>query len=73
MIEGMVTSLAERLKTSPDDTEGWVQLMRSYMVLGRAADARNALVDARLAVVDPMKRAAVDSAARELGVPGAAP
>lgn len=35
MIEGMVTSLAARLAENPGDLEGWKQLGRSYMVLGR--------------------------------------
>jgi hypothetical protein len=29
MIEGMVSGLAERLKTQPDDIEGWLRLIRS--------------------------------------------
>lgn len=35
----MVQSLAERLKTSPDDAEGWGMLARSYATLGRPAEA----------------------------------
>jgi cytochrome c-type biogenesis protein CcmH len=38
-IEGMVSKLAERLKTRPDDATGWLMLGRSYTVLGRADDA----------------------------------
>jgi cytochrome c-type biogenesis protein CcmH len=51
MIESMVTQLAARLKDEPDDVEGWLRLIRSYVVLGRvdaAAEAgRNALVGVR--------------------------
>jgi cytochrome c-type biogenesis protein CcmH len=34
MIRGMVKGLAARLKTNPDDPEGWVRLVRAYAVLG---------------------------------------
>lgn len=35
----MVQSLAERLKASPDDAEGWGMLARSYATLGQPAEA----------------------------------
>ena len=38
-IAAMVGQLAERLKTRPDDAEGWIMLARSYTVLTRYADA----------------------------------
>lgn len=41
-IQAMVTGLAKRLETNPGDTEGWLMLGRSYMVLQqyqKAADA----------------------------------
>jgi cytochrome c-type biogenesis protein CcmH len=38
-IEGMIAKLAERLKTAPEDAEGWAMLGRSYGVLGRYAEA----------------------------------
>ena len=38
-IEAMVDKLAERLKTTPDDAEGWSMLARSYAVLGRFGEA----------------------------------
>ncbi|MEP0509777.1 MAG: c-type cytochrome biogenesis protein CcmI, partial [Aurantimonas coralicida] len=34
MIEGMVSQLAARLETNPNDVEGWKRLIRSYTVLG---------------------------------------
>ncbi|WP_114376953.1 c-type cytochrome biogenesis protein CcmI [Elioraea thermophila] len=43
MIEGMVQRLAERMRETPDDAEGWLSLARAYRVLGRAAEAREAL------------------------------
>ena len=40
-IRGMVAGLAQKLKTNPDDPDGWVRLVRAYAVLGetRARDA----------------------------------
>jgi cytochrome c-type biogenesis protein CcmH len=46
MVESMVARLAERLQTEPDDLEGWLQLGRSYTMLKRPADARDALGNA---------------------------
>lgn len=43
MIETMVASLDEKLKQNPKDAEGWRKLVRSYVVLGRADDAKAAL------------------------------
>ncbi len=43
MIEGMVAGLAEKLKQSPDDVDGWERLVRSYVVLNRPNDALEAL------------------------------
>jgi cytochrome c-type biogenesis protein CcmH len=42
-IERMVDGLAERLRAQPDDETGWAMLARSYMVLGRYAEAATAL------------------------------
>ena len=36
---GMVGRLAERMKSTPADTEGWIMLARSYAALGRYADS----------------------------------
>lgn len=69
MIEGMVASLAEKLKATPADADGWARLIRSYMVLGRTADARAALGQARIALAgDAAKVALIEAAARELGL-----
>jgi len=43
MIETMVASLDEKLRANPADREGWMRLVRSYVVLGRADAARDAL------------------------------
>src|SRR5215472_11432718 len=41
-VNAMVDSLAERLKSRPDDAEGWSLLARSYRALGRYAEAAQA-------------------------------
>lgn len=38
-IEKMVGELATRMKAEPDNAEGWTMLARSYLVLGKYADA----------------------------------
>ncbi|WP_192385699.1 c-type cytochrome biogenesis protein CcmI [Mesorhizobium silamurunense] len=43
MIETMVAGLDDRLKQNPRDEEGWMRLIRSYVVLGKAGQARGAL------------------------------
>ena len=43
MIEGMVAQLDEKLRASPRDPEGWRRLLRSYQVLGKVAEAQDAL------------------------------
>lgn len=50
MIRGMVERLATRLKQNGDDVEGWLRLVRAYMVLGERDQAKAALADARQAV-----------------------
>ncbi|MCP4328954.1 MAG: c-type cytochrome biogenesis protein CcmI [Alphaproteobacteria bacterium] len=46
MIESMVGQLATRLEDNPDDRDGWLRLSRSYEVLDRPADARDAMARA---------------------------
>ncbi|MER8926777.1 c-type cytochrome biogenesis protein CcmI [Mesorhizobium sp. M0859] len=43
MISTMVAGLDERLRQNPRDEEGWMQLVRSYAVLGKTDQARDAL------------------------------
>jgi len=69
MIEGMVAQLAERLRSEPNDAEGWARLVRSYMVLGRQDDARAALAEARSVLAGAEDRLAlVESEARATGL-----
>ena len=52
MIEGMVARLADRLKKDGSDVPGWIQLVRSYRVLGNADKAKTATADARTALAN---------------------
>jgi cytochrome c-type biogenesis protein CcmH len=50
MIRGMVDRLATRLKQNGDDVDGWLRLIRAYVVMGDLEKAKSALSDARQAV-----------------------
>ena len=56
MIRGMVERLAVRLKQNGDDVEGWLRLVRAYMVMGDHDKAKGALTDARQAVANDAER-----------------
>jgi cytochrome c-type biogenesis protein CcmH len=56
MIHTMVDRLATRLKQNGDDVEGWLRLVRAYMVMGDRDKARSALTDARQAVANDAER-----------------
>ena len=56
MIRGMVERLAVRLKQNGDDVEGWLRLVRAYMVMGDRDKAKTALGDARQAVANDAER-----------------
>ena len=56
MIRGMVERLATRLKQNGDDVEGWLRLVRAYMVMGDRDKAKSALADARQAVANDAER-----------------
>jgi cytochrome c-type biogenesis protein CcmH len=71
MIRGMVQRLADRLRQDGSDVDGWLQLLRSYMVLGEADKARAAVTDARRALAnDSDKLRRLDEGAKSLGVDG---
>ncbi len=70
MIEGMVAQLAAKLDANPADGAGWARLIRSYMVLGKADEAKAALAKARDALSgDATALAGVNEAAKAAGVP----
>jgi cytochrome c-type biogenesis protein CcmH len=56
MIRGMVDRLATRLKQNGDDVEGWLRLVRAYMVMGERDKAVSALADARQAFANDAER-----------------
>ncbi len=56
MIRGMVERLANRLKQNGDDVDGWLRLVRAYLVMGERDKAKSALTDAREAVAKDAER-----------------
>lgn len=69
MIKGMVAKLADRLKTNPNDADGWIKLIKSYQVLNDPASAKDALNTALLAFTnDPANRDKIVAAATNLGL-----
>jgi cytochrome c-type biogenesis protein CcmH len=71
MIQGMVERLSERLHRDGADVEGWLRLVRSYVVLGQPDKARAAVVDARRALAgDAIKLRRLDDFLKGLGLEG---
>ena len=71
MILGMVDRLATRLKQDGNDVEGWLRLVRAYMVLGDRDKAKGALVDARQAVAsDAGKLQQLNEGLKSFGLDG---
>jgi len=70
-IRGMVARLANRLKKDGSDFDGWLQLVRSYVVLGERDKAMSAVTDARQAIAgDAEKRQRFDDFVKSLGLCG---
>jgi cytochrome c-type biogenesis protein CcmH len=69
MIQGMVDGLADRLAKDPRDAAGWIQLIRSRIVLGERNLAERALNDA-LAVFkdDPVEQRRISEMASMMGI-----
>jgi cytochrome c-type biogenesis protein CcmH len=71
MVRGMVARLAERLKQDGSDVDGWMRLVRSYVVLGERDKALTAVADARQAFgTDTDKRNRFDAFVKSLGLEG---
>lgn len=69
MIRGMVDRLAKRLKDNGDDVEGWLRLVRAYMVLGDNDGTKAALADARQAVAkNPERLRQLNDGLKSLGL-----
>jgi cytochrome c-type biogenesis protein CcmH len=71
MVRGMVDRLAARLAADGSDADGWVRLVRAYLVLGEVDKARAALADARKALAaNPEKLNMLETQVRSLGLQG---
>lgn len=71
MVRGMVDRLATRLKQDGNDVQGWLRLVRAYMVLGEADTARQAVNDARRAFEkDEARLRELNDGVKQLGIGG---
>jgi len=71
MIRGMVEQLATRLHQDGSDVDGWLRLLRAYMVLGDRDKAKAAVAEARGALArEPAKLRLLDEGIKGLGVGG---
>jgi cytochrome c-type biogenesis protein CcmH len=71
MIRGMVARLADRLHDNGADVEGWLRLVRAYVVLGNRAKAKSAAADAKRALADhPDDIRRIDELVKGLGLEG---
>jgi cytochrome c-type biogenesis protein CcmH len=71
MVRGMVERLAIRLKQEGSDVDGWVRLLRAYVVLGEPDKARAAAGDARRALAsEPDKVRQIEELIKGLGLEG---
>jgi cytochrome c-type biogenesis protein CcmH len=71
MIRSMVDRLAARLKENGEDVEGWLRLVRAYMVMGEPDKAKGASLDARRAVAsDPQRLRQLNEGLKNLGLDG---
>ena len=70
-VQTMVAQLAERLHRDGSDLQGWLRLVRSYMVLGERDKALAAVGEARRALAgDPEKLRQIDELVKGLGLEG---
>src|SRR5258708_38361221 len=56
MLHSMGVGFASRLKQNGDDVEGWLRLVRGYMVKGERDKAKSALTDTRQAGANDAER-----------------
>jgi cytochrome c-type biogenesis protein CcmH len=71
MVRGMVERLAARLAQNGADVDGWLRLMRAYVVLGDRDKARSAADEARKALKDsPDSLRRIDEGAKAIGIDG---
>jgi cytochrome c-type biogenesis protein CcmI len=68
-IRGMVEGLAEKLSKNGHDLQGWLQLIRSYVVLGERQKAEAAVASARAQLAgDAQAPERIDELVRQLGL-----
>jgi cytochrome c-type biogenesis protein CcmH len=73
MIRAMVAGLAQKLETNPNDLDGWLRLLRAYVVLGDQAEAAMTLSKAKTNFASqPDALTRLTQTARELNI-GTAP
>ena len=71
MIRGMVGRLSDRLHAQGADVEGWLRLVRAYVVLGDRDKAKGAADDAKRALGDrPDEIKRIDDLVKGLGLEG---
>jgi cytochrome c-type biogenesis protein CcmH len=71
MIRGMVARLAERLRDNGADVEGWLRLVRAYVVLGDRDKAKDAAAEAKRALADHADEVRrIDDLVKGLGLEG---
>jgi cytochrome c-type biogenesis protein CcmH len=71
MIRGMVQRLADRLHGDGNDVEGWLRLVRAYVVLGDRDKAKDAAADAKRALQShPDEVKQIDGLVKDLGLEG---
>jgi cytochrome c-type biogenesis protein CcmH len=71
MIRGMVARLSDQLHADGNNVDGWLRLVRAYVVLGERDKAKSAADDARHALAsrpDDIKR--IDGLVKDLGIEG---
>jgi cytochrome c-type biogenesis protein CcmH len=71
MIRAMVAKLADRLHADGGDVDGWLRLVRAYVVLGDRDKAKDAAADARRALSShPDEIKQIDDLVKGLGLEG---
>jgi cytochrome c-type biogenesis protein CcmH len=71
MVRGMVQKLADKLHADGGDVEGWLRLVRAYVVLGDQDKAKGAAADAKRALAEhPGDIKRIDDLVKNLGLEG---
>ena len=71
MVRSMIDRLASRLQQDGSDVDGWLRLMRAYIVMGARDKAKNTIIEARRALAnDAEKLRRLDEGVTGLGLDG---